>query len=408
MLLWWASVGSRLTSVQRIRTLAKNFPEDVRHSLGRYASLAAAAGDRRWKRLAAEEVPGPRGRALKGPDVLNLAEASTLMLRLRAAFGVGSKADALAFLLGMGGSWVSVSVISEATGYSGTAIRAAARDMVLGRLIRETENRPARYFVPVKPWADLLESRPYAPPPPPDRALPPGRCLFGASVHPYRENAVGCVEEVKGAGACLLKWIPLHQNIDIADPRTVAVLRRCAELGLPLLLHYSGEFTLATQHPEFQDVSALLQVLRRLRDAGTIPTVIVPHAATPALSAFGSRHDHELLVDAMLGDFADEPLYADISALTTIGKIRYLRQMARRQELHHKLLFGSDFPVPVSMCRLRGDLGDEFKRIASIESWPLRALAIFRHLGFNEIVFNRAATLLPNVHRFEPDELVAH
>lgn len=235
-----------------------------------------------------------------------------------------------------------------------------------------------------------------------------GRCLFGASVHPYRENAVGCVEEVKGAGACLLKWIPLHQNIDIADPRTVAVLRRCAELGLPLLLHYSGEFTLATQHPEFQDVSALLQVLRRLRDEGSMPTVIVAHVATPVIYALGPRHDHELLVDAMLGEFADEPLYADISALTTIGKIRYLRRLARRQELHHKLLFGSDFPVPVSMCRLRGDLGDEFKRIASIESWPLRALAIFRYLGFNEIVFNRAATLLPNVHRFEPDELVAH
>ncbi len=175
MLSWWATVGSRFTSVQRIRTLAKDFPEDVQHSVGRYASLAAAAGDRRWKRLAAEEVPGPRDRGQKGPDVLNLTEASTLMLRLRAAFGVGSKADALAFLLGMGGSWVSVSVICEATGYSGTAIRAAARDMALGRLIRETEDRPALYFVPAKPWAELLEIQPYGSPHEGDLAMPPWR-----------------------------------------------------------------------------------------------------------------------------------------------------------------------------------------------------------------------------------------
>ena len=90
MLFWWASVGSRLTSVQRIRTLAKDLPQDVQQSVGRYATLASAAGDRRWTRLAAKETPRPHDRRLKGPEVLNLAEASTLMLRLRAAFGVGS------------------------------------------------------------------------------------------------------------------------------------------------------------------------------------------------------------------------------------------------------------------------------------------------------------------------------
>ena len=196
MLFWWSSVGSRLTSVQRIRTLAKDFPEDVQQSLGRFASLATAAGDRRWKRMAAEEVPEPRDRGLKGPDVLNLAEASTLMLRLRAAFGVGSKADALAFLLGVGGSWSSVSVISEATGYSGTAIRAAARDMALGRLIRETEDRPALYFVPPKPWAELLEIQSYGSPHQGDRAMPPWRFwpeLFGflLRVADWAERAMG-------------------------------------------------------------------------------------------------------------------------------------------------------------------------------------------------------------------------
>ena len=40
----------------------------------------------------------------------------------------------------------------------------------------------------------------------------PERFLFGASVHPYRANAAVCVDEVFAAGACLLKWLPLHHN----------------------------------------------------------------------------------------------------------------------------------------------------------------------------------------------------
>jgi hypothetical protein len=195
MLFWWASAGSRLTSVQRIRTLVKDFPDGVQQSIWRYASLAAAAGDRRWKGLATEEAPRPRGRGLKGPDTLDLGEASTLMLRLRAAFGVGSKADALTFLLGIGGSWASVSVISEATGYSRTAIRSAVRDMALGRLICETEDRPARYFVPTTPWTELLEMRRHGSPHRDEMAMPPWRFwsdIFGflLKVADWAERAI--------------------------------------------------------------------------------------------------------------------------------------------------------------------------------------------------------------------------
>ncbi|MBU0639380.1 MAG: amidohydrolase family protein [Planctomycetes bacterium] len=229
----------------------------------------------------------------------------------------------------------------------------------------------------------------------------PERFLFGASVHPYREGAVRCVEEVFAAGACLLKWIPLHQNIDIADPRTLAVMRRCAELGLPLLLHYSEEFTLSTNHREYRSATALLDVLRRLRRAGCMPPTILAHVATP-VSPFGERDSHNAVVSALLDEFADAPLYADISALTAWSKTGFLRRMARRQELHGKLLFGTDFPIPLALPRLRRDLGVDYRRIAGEHSWIQQAALIYRHLGFNEIVFHRAAELLPHVEYFAP------
>ena len=229
----------------------------------------------------------------------------------------------------------------------------------------------------------------------------PDRFLFGASVHPYRPDAAACVEEVFAGGACLLKWLPLHQNVDAADPRTVAVLRTCAALGLPVLVHYGGEFTLTTQRPEHRSVRPLLETLRELRRTGEMPCTIVAHVATP-ITPLGNRDSHRVLLDALQGEFADAPLYADISALTTMGKAGFLRRIVRRQELHAKLLFGSDFPVPPGLWRLRSDLGGDYRHLAVVPSWPQRAALVNRRLGFNEVVFHRAAELLPQVDFFKP------
>jgi hypothetical protein len=80
---------------------------------------------------------------------------------MRAGVGVGAKADVLTFLLGVRGAHATVSTLSRATGYSGTAIRTAAQDMAVARLIRETRDRPRYYFLTAKPWAELLELQPY-------------------------------------------------------------------------------------------------------------------------------------------------------------------------------------------------------------------------------------------------------
>lgn len=226
----------------------------------------------------------------------------------------------------------------------------------------------------------------------------PDRFLFGASIHPYRPDAERAIEQVFAAGACLLKWIPQYHNIDVEDRRTQAVLRKCHELGLPLLVHYSEEFTLPSQRREFVPIGPLLGVLRTLRREGCMPCTIVPHVATNVLP-WGDRRSHRLLLEALTGEFADAPLYADVSALTSWAKTGHLLRLAGRPELHHKFLFGSDFPVPIGLPRLRAALGRRYRDVAAISSWPQQAATILRLLGYQEIVFHRAAELLPNVNR---------
>ena len=163
MLTWFAAVGSRLVSLQRLNSAIGQFPAIARDGIGLFARQAAEAGDRRWSRLVSDTVSRSSRRLLKGPKRLKLIEPPTLMLRFRAAFGVGAKPDIFSFLLGMRGGVATVKVISKATGYTPTAVRSAVREMALARLVQETADRPAGYSVRSKPWAELLELRPLGP-----------------------------------------------------------------------------------------------------------------------------------------------------------------------------------------------------------------------------------------------------
>ena len=91
----------------------------------------------------------------------------------------------------------------------------------------------------------------------------PDKLLFGASIHPYRPGATQMLEEAAGAGAVLVKWLPLAHNIHPEDPRTVAFLRKAGQIGMPMLIHYGGERALGSMHPEFEDPSGLLRTLRQ-------------------------------------------------------------------------------------------------------------------------------------------------
>ena len=229
-------------------------------------------------------------------------------------------------------------------------------------------------------------------------AARPNRYLFGGSIHPYRaqdgRDACDLLEETVRAGAVLIKWLPIHQNIRAADPRTVAFLRRASELGVAMLVHYGGEMSLARRHMEFAHPGGMLEVLRGLRAEGKMPTVIIAHVATPSFP-WQDSGGYDVLTDALLGDFNNDPLYADISALAAFGRTAWLRRLADRPELHRKLVWGSDYPIPVMLWPFWRRLDRRKRnRIASLPSWVERDLQLKRGLGFDEGVFTNAQRIL--------------
>lgn len=158
--------------------------------------------------------------------------------------------------------------------------------------------------------------------------------LWGASINPYRPDALARLEWARAHGAVLVKWLPSVQHIDPADERLIPFYRKMVELGLPLLTHTGNERSFTQARDELCDPDRLRLPLRE----GV--TIIAAHAATTG-QFHGERSFDRL--SRLMPDFPN--LYADISSLTQLNKLGYLNEVLRRPEFRHRLLYGTDYPL---------------------------------------------------------------
>ncbi|NIM26850.1 MAG: amidohydrolase family protein [Gammaproteobacteria bacterium] len=177
----------------------------------------------------------------------------------------------------------------------------------------------------------------------------PGKFEWTASVHPYREDAVSALERAVRDGARAVKWLPPSMNIDPASPRCDAFYEALVRLDVPLLSHAGLER--AVNVPDAQRLGNPLR-LRRALEHGV--RVIVAHCASMGdgedLDAGpGARRRTNF---ALFARMMDEPryehlLFGDISAMTQLNRIGApLDTVLERDDWHHRLLNGSDYPLP--------------------------------------------------------------
>ncbi len=163
-LAWWASEGTTLLSVQRIRNLLDAYPASTSRALEEFAGLAYEAGDARWKSFERREPDQPTRPAKIRGGSPRFIEPSTLVFRLRLGFGVGVKSDVLAFLISNGGGAFVASDVARAVGYSSRSVHRAATELADARFIRRLGEHPAEYMVGDEAWFKLLEIRDPSPP----------------------------------------------------------------------------------------------------------------------------------------------------------------------------------------------------------------------------------------------------
>lgn len=156
VLAWWAAEASTLLSVQRTTTLLRAFPAGAGAGVAAFAGRAAESGDARWARLARAPADG-LARGKRGHDP-RITRNTALVLRLRAGFGVGVKADLLALLMSGDGHASTIATLTEASAYTPAAIRRAAREMEAADFVQRVRGRPAGFYIDPSRWAAVVGS----------------------------------------------------------------------------------------------------------------------------------------------------------------------------------------------------------------------------------------------------------
>lgn len=160
--------------------------------------------------------------------------------------------------------------------------------------------------------------------------------LAGVSINPSRRDAVDEVTRCAERGAFLVKVLPNTQQFNPADERFRPFYRALAKHKLPFLSHVGYEFSLLGKDQSVGDPARLRIAL----EEGV--TVIAAHGASQGLffhephwktlTEFVARYPH---------------FYWDASALTLPNRVGMLMRIRRHPEILERMLFGTDFPLPV-------------------------------------------------------------
>lgn len=213
--------------------------------------------------------------------------------------------------------------------------------------------------------------------------------LFGASINPLRKDALAQLDWAKANGARLVKWIPSIMQFDPADERLTPFYRKLVELKLPLLTHAGQERSFTHARDELCDPQRLHLALK----LGV--TMIVAHIASTGANA-GQRDTDRLA--PMMATYTN--LYSEISSLTQVNKLGYLREALTRPEWQGRLLFGSDFPLINTAlcspyCYPLQLTGEQCRRISAIANPWDRDVELKQALGVPKEVFARSRQLFP-------------
>ncbi|MGD9126552.1 MAG: amidohydrolase family protein [Planctomycetia bacterium] len=208
--------------------------------------------------------------------------------------------------------------------------------------------------------------------------------LFGASIHPYRKDALEELQRVASYGACLVKWIPSAQHIRLDDPLCTPFYDLLAELRMPLLVHTGNEHVCSKARNDWNDPELLRHPLNR----GV--TVIAAHC--------GARmflHERCRFKTFCRMTLEHERLYGDISAFGIPTRIRALRKLQENDDLMAKVLYGSDFPMMTMERWFAFSIGTKAVGEILRETNPLeKAYLLMKKMSLPDTVFTRAEKIL--------------
>ena len=216
------------------------------------------------------------------------------------------------------------------------------------------------------------------------------------SINPLRPDALELIDKYHEAGFKGAKFLQNYWGVDTKDERFVPYFEKLKEKDLPLIVHIGSESSLSS-HKECEGLD-MLELPLKVGVKTIAAHMGLSYKVKDHIKNFSTNPKHfnkeyfELL--EML-EFHDN-LYADISALLTPVRAKVLPHLSKQTHLHHKLLYGSDFPVPFTTIFNSYDLS--FKKrwqLSKVKNPHDRyILAMIEYFGEESEVFGSYKTLL--------------
>jgi mannonate dehydratase len=166
-----------------------------------------------------------------------------------------------------------------------------------------------------------------------------------ASIHPYRADAIDALEEAHSLGARAIKWLPSGMNINPASDKCAKFYQKLQALDMPIISHTGRESAVQGGDQSYGNPLHMRHAL----DAGV--RVVLAHCASDGEDEdldHGNKMVKSFDLFTRLMDTPDYQTLAfgEISAMTLLNHAWALKPVLERQDWHHRLLNGTDYPLP--------------------------------------------------------------
>ncbi len=205
-----------------------------------------------------------------------------------------------------------------------------------------------------------------------------------ASINPQRKDAIDELERVVELGAVAIKTLPNSQNFDPGNFEYKAFWQKMGDLNIPLLTHTSYEHTIPPYSQEYGKPERLVLPLEN----GVV--VIAAHCASSGVAHI--REDMHTWLK-MLETYPN--LYGDISAMGSLSRFTYIHKILASELAQDRVIFGSDFPVPVAPMLFARKLGlAKARELSKIKNPIEKNYQTFKALGVSQEIMERGSKIL--------------
>lgn len=182
----------------------------------------------------------------------------------------------------------------------------------------------------------------------------PNQVIPFFSINPNRPDALDLIDKYVSFGFKGAKFLQNYWNIDINDKRYIPYFEKIKSYDLPIIIHTGSEYAVKSNKMyEKIDVSNLaIEVGCKVVLAHFGVNMMMEHRLSKIINNFSFDSlkfgdDYFKTIEYLE---KNENVYADLSAIILFFRAKVVEDLALNQKhIHHKLLFGTDYPVPFSL-----------------------------------------------------------